>query len=137
MKIDDLVDRLAKPRLWQWALGCYWLALVISTHIPLNLPETPTGHLDKLYHLGAFTVLAGLLATNLQLAGGHVTRRHFIWLWIAVVAFAAIDELTQPYFHRDASWLDWLADAVGAALGLALFALVRSWVQRRQGDASV
>lgn len=129
---NDIPGRLTKPRLWHLALACYWLLLVVSTHVPPRFPGLPVHGVDKLAHLGAYAMLAGLAALNLQLAGGYLTRRHFRWMWIAVVMFGAVDELTQPAFGRDASWLDWLADAVGAALGLAVFALVRGWVLRRR-----
>jgi VanZ family protein len=125
---NKVFGRLARPRLWQAVLACYWLTLVVSTHVPPRLPGLPVQGADKLAHLAAYAMLAGLLAVNLQLAGGHVTRRHFRWLWIAVVLFGAVDELTQPVFGRSASWTDWLADGAGAALGLALFALARRWV---------
>ncbi len=128
---NDIFGRLAKPRLWQFVLAGFWLALVVSTHVP-HVPGLASRGMDKLAHVAAYTVLTALMALNLQLAGGHLTWPHFRWLWIAVVLFGAVDELTQPAFGREASWLDWLADAVGAALGLILFALVRRWDRRRR-----
>jgi VanZ family protein len=43
--------------------------------------------------------------------------------------YAAADELTQLLVGRTASVGDWLADAAGAALGLAFFA---AWPPRRE-----
>jgi VanZ family protein len=127
MTTNDIFNHAAKPRLWQIVLACYWLVLVVSTHVPPTFPGLPPHGTDRLAHLAAYGVLAGLVGLNLQLAGGHVTGRHFRWLWIAVVLFGVVDELTQPAFGRDASWIDWLADATGAVLGLMLFAWLRAW----------
>ncbi len=132
MKTNALLGRLARPHLWQLAFGCFWLALIVSTHVPPEIPAIPIHGWDKLAHFSAYAGLAGLAAMNWQLAGGQLTLRHFRWIWIAVVLFGVVDELTQPAFHRDASVYDWIADAIGAATGIVVFVLVRSWVQSRR-----
>ena len=132
MKTNTLLARLARPHLWQLAFGCFWLALIVSTHVPPQFPGLPVHGVDKLAHFSAYAMLAGLAAVNWQIAAGQLTFRHLRWVWIAVVLFGVVDELTQPAFHRDASVYDWIADAIGAAVGLTLFVVVRAWVQSRR-----
>ena len=119
--------RLRNPKLWQIALACYWLALFVATHIPMEMPELHGGKADKLAHVAAFAGLAAIFAITWQLSAGRLTARHLAWAWVALVLYAAFEELTQPLVGRYASVWDWSADAVGAALGLLLFA----WIGRK------
>jgi VanZ family protein len=106
-------------------LGAYWLALVIGTHIPRPPEELlPFGESDKVLHLSAYAGLAFLACLNWSL------RRDFTWRaaagsWIAIVAFGALDEVTQIPVGRQCDPMDWLADACGTLGGIAAFALVR------------
>lgn len=120
-------SRLKLKTLCQFALAGYWLALFVGTHLPPNSPLLPSerANFDKLYHFAAYAVLAGLLATVWQLAAGALTIRHLCWTWVAVVAFGALDELTQIPVNRDCSFSDWTADAIGAAAGLLAFVWLR------------
>jgi VanZ family protein len=114
-------------RFWQWVLVVYWVALFASTHVPQEFPGVPVHHWDKVAHFAAYTVLAVLFTTTWQLAAGELQPAHLRWTWIFLVAYGAIDESTQPLVGRDASYLDWLADAAGVAAGLAIF----TWLRRR------
>lgn len=115
----------------QLALAGYVVALLTGTHLPPTTPFLPSEHFDKLYHFTAYLILAGLLATTWQFAGGDLTPRQLRWAWIAVAVFAALDEITQIPVHRDCSFWDWTADAVGAAIGLLLFVWLRRMVLAR------
>jgi VanZ family protein len=117
---------LRNYKLWQWLLAGYWLALFAATHVPKDFPAVPSGHWDKLAHFVAYALLAVLIATTWQLAAGQLAFDHLRWAWIVLVAYGAIDEWTQSFVGRDASWLDWLADGAGAAAGLAVIVWVRS-----------
>lgn len=99
----------------------YWVALFIGTHIPMERLAFNPGSTDKFAHVGAFTVLAALLATTWRLSAGRLHVRQLLWVWIIVVLYGAIEETTQPLMNRIASLLDWLADAIGAALGIAIY----------------
>lgn len=101
------------------ALAAYWLLLFVATHVPpLNLiPPLPS---DKLLHTVAFAVLSFLFALAWSV------RRPFGWRqFLAVLAilaiYAAFDETTQPLMRRVADRLDWVADVVGALVGLTVF----------------
>jgi hypothetical protein len=108
------------------ALGLFWLALFVGTHMPVTAEILPLENSDKLAHFGAYFTLAFLVATTWQLAGGHLTSRHLVFAWMAVVAYGAFDEITQIPVGRDCDILDWVCDATGAATGLIVFALARS-----------
>lgn len=116
---------LRSASLWQVALAIYWLALIVSTHVPSDTPLVPGGQIDEIAHLIAFAILAVLLATTWQLSSGWLTSAHLTWAWAAIALFAAVDELTQSLFGRESSGGDWLADVAGALVGLSLFAWCR------------
>jgi VanZ family protein len=107
------------------ALGLFWLALFVGTHIPVQDELLPLENRDKLAHFGAYLTLGFLVATTWQLAGGNLTTTHLVFAWIAVIAYGAIDEITQIPVGRDCDFMDWICDASGAATGLLIFALAR------------
>jgi VanZ family protein len=54
-------------------------------------------------------------------------------LWAVVGIYGVFDELTQGFVPRRTPDLkDWIADAIGAAIGLSLFALLGVLVRRRR-----
>jgi VanZ family protein len=115
--------------LWKLLLAGYVLALVVSTHLPPSFPLLPPEGTDKLAHFGAYAALAWLLAMAWESSTGRLNGRHLRFAWLAIVLFAMGDEITQPWFGRDADVFDWLTDAVGAATGLAMFVFTRRWFQ--------
>ena len=118
-------------------VGCLivWVAAVIATHIPVGrLPHS--GVSDKLLHAAGYFVLAGVLWLTLRVHGVSGAKRITL-VFFAMVAYAAIDEMTQPLVGRDDSIGDWLADVIGATASLIfleLLALGRSWSPRRSKD---
>ena len=126
-------------RLLAAATGAYLLLLVVATHVPK--PEDLLGDLprtsDKLLHLLAYAVLAALAAATLASAGrwqtAPITR-----LALALAAFGIVDEITQPLCGRTAEPLDWVADCLGIACGIAVVgALVSSLVRLRPRDVAI
>jgi len=113
--------------LWRLLLAGYWLTLLVATHLPKQVAGLPTNQADKLIHFAAYAVLAWLLAMAWQASVGRLNARHLKLVWLAVVFFGAIDEVTQPLVGRTASVADWLADAAGAVVGLLVFGL---WQRR-------
>ncbi|MCS7034070.1 MAG: VanZ family protein [Phycisphaerae bacterium] len=112
-------------------LALYWLALFAVTHLPqAALPKTHLG--DKLEHFLAYAVLGGLLTA--WMARRRARMRHpMVVALITVLGYAAIDELTQPVVNRHADLRDWLADAIGAAVGVGVSSIVLYFCHRRQG----
>jgi VanZ family protein len=117
---------LRNPRFWQIALAVYWLLLLVSTHLPQETPLLPKDGADKLLHVAAFAALAILSAVTVQRTTGRLRHRRLLYLWMALIVYAALDEWTQTFVGRYSSIKDWMADAIGAGLGLALFAWLRS-----------
>ena len=92
------------------------------THVPRFGPlRDPPRHglpFDKLAHFVGYMALAWLLA----LALGRICR---FWLATALTivilgAYGVLDELTQPWVGRTADLMDYLADLVGCAAGIAV-----------------
>ena len=119
------MGRPVRANLWQVVLASYWLVLFVSTHLPREFPGIPGGGKDKWVHVGAFAILAWLLAMTWEQTTGRLRASHLIAAWVALAGYAAIDELTQIPLGRTASYVDWITDAAGAAIGLFAFAMLR------------
>lgn len=103
-----------------WAL---LLCVAVLSLLPTNYLPPPIFSLwDKAQHALAFTALAAL---GLQ---AYPRRR---WQVLAgLLVFGGLIELAQAATGwRHGEWADWLADAVGLALGLGL-ALAAPWQRR-------
>ena len=75
---------LKRPLIWQSALACYWLAMLVGTHVPSQTGLLPPDGSDKLVHMAAFAGLAALVAITWQLAAGQLIRPkgrtpHGVW----------------------------------------------------------
>lgn len=116
---------------WRVLLAGYWLTLLVATHLPTQVAGLPRNQADKLIHFVAYAVLAWLLATAWQASVGRLNTRHLKFVWLVVVLYGAIDEVTQPLVGRTMSLADWLADAAGAAIGLMVFQLVRRTLEAK------
>ena len=97
--------------------GGYWLAMFVLTHVPsVELPDI--NYIDKVYHAAGYAVLAFALSGVFTLWRGY-DQRMLLLVWIVVATYAAIDEYTQQFvLNRSSDKFDFLADIVGAALGL-------------------
>ncbi len=89
-------------------------ALFYASAKPAGLPFIPP-HWDKVVHLGYYAVLTGLLVV----AGGG---RGAMIAALVVIGVGAADELFQSTVpQRQADWLDFAADVVGAVGAAAFF----------------
>ncbi|MGD9634034.1 MAG: VanZ family protein [Pirellulales bacterium] len=121
-------ERFSLAWLWKWLLAAYALALVVGTHLPPAAIRVPIERTDKLLHFSAYAGLAFLLAIAWETSTGRLNGRHLRLLWMAIALFAVLDEVTQLLVGRDATAGDWLADVLGAALGLVVFRVWQRWV---------
>lgn len=118
----------ACPGRWAWA-GVLAVMMLAGLAIALA-PFTPGqpdwfAHADKFRHAAAFAAFWWV--------GVRAVPRRRVWLAIlaaGLLAYGGLVELMQGWLtpDREASWLDWLADATGLLLGAAL---LRGW-ERRQ-----
>jgi VanZ family protein len=111
-------------RVW-YALGVVLtLIVVISSLVPArDLPHVRVS--DKVEHLVAYLALALWF-------GGLVRLRHFPWLALALLALGGSIEIAQGLMGlgREADWRDFLANACGTGIGMALsLAGLRHWVR--------
>jgi VanZ family protein len=111
--------------------AAYTLVLVFATHYPrpeeLLGPNPPS---DKTLHFMAYGLLGLLAAATLAASGRWSPRAAAIGL-AALAAFAVIDEVTQPFFGRQAEPLDWVYDVFGLVAGIAVVATARGWLNRQ------
>lgn len=118
------VERQTRQGVWlrQAMRAAFWVALLAITALALTpgpaLPPVLLGA-DKLKHIAAFAVLAGLLRW------GWPELR--LWIGAAVLmAHGAFLEIVQgsPVLQREMSLADLVADAIGIALGFGAVWLV-------------
>lgn len=117
--------------------GLYWLAMFVGTHIPVTPDpnEVPNSY-DKLHHLAAFAGLALLLCSAGAIS--EVATGRLIALVLGLTAvYGIFDEVTQALVpNREPDPRDWLANMIGAGLGIAVFflsaAVMRSVRRRRK-----
>ncbi len=100
------------------ALVTYWLAMFFGTHLP-RIPRSLAEQSDKLLHFVAYGGLAVLLL------GWRASRRvptlqTVVMLWVLIAVYGLFDETTQPLVGRHCDFGDWIADIIGAAIGLAV-----------------
>ncbi|MEX0818140.1 MAG: VanZ family protein [Pirellulaceae bacterium] len=103
-------------------LGVYWIAIFVGTHMPHGVRGPVKVH-DKVLHFGAYAGLAFLLAAALT----TMRMRYAALLLPLIVAaiYGCIDELSQNAVPgRQADFADWVADVLGAGVGVLTFAII-------------
>jgi VanZ family protein len=88
-------------------------------HPEEDLPSFVLSFSDKVLHVGEYAVLGGLCYRALCWGTNESWRNMAVPL---AVLFASLygmsDEIHQSFVpFRDSSWLDWVADTIGAAVG--------------------
>jgi VanZ family protein len=115
------------------AVLVYWLVLFAATHKPiapgswLARISRPAGvaHLDKVQHVVAFAALAALLCAAAA-SYVHPSWRLYAGVFGVVALYGALDEWSQGLIdYRYPDVLDWVADVVGAAVGVLAFVVAR------------
>lgn len=113
------------PRL-SWALTALLAVTILGLTLspPMRLPLQNMGLLqvDKLYHIAAFAALI--------LPAAILDPRGLCWVLPAGLALGLAIEIIQPNVGREASGFDFLADAIGLALGAALGLALRRYRTR-------
>ncbi|MBL9080450.1 MAG: VanZ family protein [Planctomycetales bacterium] len=115
-------------------VGGYWALLVFVMHVPLEreaeqLAKVPKNS-DKAVHFAAFGLFALLLCWAVQarrsLGADKTPSRPRIAMGVLLftVAYGAIDEALQPLTGRDGNVPDFIADVIGAVLGVAAYLII-------------
>ena len=99
-------------------LSAYWLSMFLGTHMA-RVPKSLAGQGDKVLHLSAYAGLAVLLLAW-RISRGPATFRTVALIWLMIAGYGAFDEITQPLVGRHCDFTDWIADLIGAAVGLAV-----------------
>lgn len=103
----------------------YWGVLLTVMHLPKVSPPRVALRLgDKVLHCAAYLVLALLGGWVALRLGRRVDTRWVVRWGLIYAAYGAADELLQPLSGRTCQLGDWLADAIGVAVALALVALL-------------
>lgn len=120
MSVSSLVVAITSPnRLLRIASAVLFALMVVTLFYasakPVGLPLIPP-HWDKLVHVSYYAILTVLL---ILAAGG----RGALIAAVVVIGVGAADELYQSTVpQRQADWLDFAADVVGALVAAAVFA---------------
>ena len=115
----------------------YWVLLFIATHIPLVKGTLPPGT-DVPIHFIAYAGLSFLVVWWLSFKWDILSPKRLIMVLVVLSCYGVLDELIQgiPVLRRHPSLDDWVADTLGALLGITLFLLVRKpclrWFHRIQ-----
>lgn len=105
---------------WLVALAVYWLTLFVGTHLPTQDMAGAAMDHDKLIHFAAYAVLTTMFCIAWRRVGGSPGLLGRMGVAAMVLAYGAIDEVSQPYFGRSCDLLDWVADAAGVFCALGL-----------------
>jgi len=109
-------------------LALYWAAMFLGTHLPQGVgPGSQVS--DKLLHFGAYAGLAFLLAAALSCFRARLGS--FLFALLIAALYGVFDELTQmPVPGRQADVHDWVADVLGAGVGVLAFVIAAAGVTR-------
>jgi len=126
----DMAEFLRRNRRWVLAACLFALACAFAaSHIPApDMPDIGVG--DKRLHLAGFFGLGTLFWATLAAFGRRRWTRAALVLTV-LPAYAALDELTQPYFRRSCDFHDWCFDLVGTLCALLLAEAVWWFFSRR------
>lgn len=118
------------------------LILFMSTRSHVSPPGPDFELKDKLAHAVEYFVLGLLLFGGIGWTVSRSKLITFLFLFAVGVSIGALDELLQSYTpNREMDFYDWIADAVGVALGVALCVVAGFGARQRRngalpGDAS-
>jgi len=103
----------------------FWAALAFAVMMALlpQPPRVPGNPPDKVLHIVAFAVLAGL-------ATAAYPRARLYWQGLALTGLGAAIEFAQmiPALNRDAQFSDWIADTAAVVIVLAIACVGKHWL---------
>ena len=109
----------------------------VSSEDTSSVPMPP--HIDKLIHLGVFSILCSLICWSLSSV--QIGKKSIYKIILAIVItslYAGSDEFHQLFTpHRSVEVLDWAADTVGALVALFLWYLFLNKRQTREAVSTL
>jgi uncharacterized protein YfiM (DUF2279 family) len=117
------------------ALALMLTIVWLSSQSRLDIPGDEFNGRDKLGHAFIYALLGALYTLTARVS----SKRAALVAILAAVAFGASDEIHQSFVPgRDASWLDLLADTVGATIGASIVTWygARRWPARSSPSAA-
>lgn len=116
-----------------WGPVCAYAALIFvmssQSHPEDNLPAFVFGLSDKVVHAIEYAVLGVLCYRALRGRSGFSWRQQAVPVAILLASvYGASDEIHQSFVpFRDSSWHDWVADTIGAVLGVLAMHRIVHW----------
>lgn len=111
------------------ALGIYWPFIFWLTHIPVPALARQSGMSDKTMHVMAYFVLTFLVwfaVSPYEKVRWNRAKHGFVVL--AVIVYAALDELLQSRVGRSAEIYDFAANCLGVVLALGVLSIFEFWL---------
>jgi VanZ family protein len=107
-------------------------AILTATSIPERFLPTPDiPHADKVVHVVMYGILGFLMCRAMDDPARTTRARAWFGAFLFCIAMGAVDEWHQEYIQgRVADIRDWSADAVGGAVGSAI------WISRSRQRAT-
>ena len=106
---------------WNW-VAIWAIIILVATSVPVIdvAPRIPPAWLDKALHAALYGVLGWLVGRALRVSGRNGATAFGLAL-ISIAVCAGLDEVHQRWLPgRVPNAGDWLADVVGAVLGLLI-----------------
>ncbi|MFN4057572.1 MAG: VanZ family protein [Roseinatronobacter sp.] len=113
------MDDLIRTRIRRVTIILTCLGIIFATAL-LLMPVMGNGVAripDKLAH--------ALLFSGVALPTLILPARRWAWVIAGLAVYGGTIELVQPYFGREASLLDWLANLAGLAMAIAIAPILR------------
>jgi VanZ family protein len=119
--------------LWYWVPVALYAGTIFylsaQSHPEENLPSFVFKEVsDKVLHAVEYGILSLLCYRAFRRAAGPAVARQAVVLAIVTASVYGItDEVHQAFVPlRESSWLDWLADTIGAAIAAMSWRFIRS-----------
>jgi hypothetical protein len=126
-------------RLWRLVFLAYAILLTLATHWPnLQIDAPLIERPDLVLHLVCFGLLGGLLVAARFFDEAPLSRSNLGWSLLVGLAWSGLDELSQglPYINRHVMWSDFLANAAGVCLVVAVCLAWRAKRRPTRGKSS-
>jgi VanZ family protein len=121
---DAVRQDVSLQMLWYWVPVALYAGVIFflsdQSHPEEHLPSfLLKGVSDKVLHAVEYAVLGALCYRAFRWGlNGQVAARALIIAIVAASLYGVTDEVHQLFVpFRESSWLDWLADTIGAVIG--------------------